>query len=340
MRAMIQLADVEAARRRIASHIRRTPLLDAGPLSGGVAGSRLILKLENLQVTGSFKVRGATNKVLMLPPAQTARGLVTASGGNHGLGVAFAGRLAGAPVTIYLPANVPPAKAAKLERWGARVVRAGDVWDDANEAALAAARREGAEYVHPFADPAVIAGQGTSGLEILADAPQTELAVVAIGGGGLIAGVAVALKGRRPDLRIVGVEPVGAPTLHESLRAGAVIELPAVTTAANTLAPRRSHETNFEIIRKIYQRRGDKKGGEVRRKGGLPSRETAKGERDQEASRATGGDGGSSSLESPPVGPMRTSPACSLSKDRASASSPIRYHAEGGACVSLAPCGD
>jgi len=249
MRPMIPLADVETARQRIAPHLRRTPLLDAGELPGGAPGSRLTLKLENLQVTGSFKARGAVNKVLALPPEQAARGLVTASGGNHGLGVAFAGRLAGAPVTIYLPGNVPPAKAAKLERWGARLIWAGEVWDDANAAALAAAQTEGLAYVHPFADPAVIAGQGTIGLEILEDAPETDLAVVAIGGGGLIAGVAIALKGLRPEIRILGVEPMGAPTLHASLRAGAVVELPEVTTAANTLAPRRSHETNFAIIR-------------------------------------------------------------------------------------------
>ena len=253
MRTMVQLADVEAARRRIAPHLRRTPLLDVGPLPQGGPDSRLTLKLENLQVTGSFKARGAVNRVLALPPRQAARGLVTASGGNHGLGVAFAGRLAGVPVTIYLPANVPPAKAAKLERWGARLVRHGEVWDDANAAALAAARREGMAYVHPFADPAVIAGQGTVGLEILEDAPETELAVVAIGGGGLIAGVAIALKALRPEIRILGVEPVGAPTLHASLRAGEVVELPQVTTAANTLAPRRSHETNFEIIRETVE---------------------------------------------------------------------------------------
>jgi threonine dehydratase len=248
-RPMIALADVEAARRRIAPQLRRTPLLDAGPLPG----SRLALKLENLQVTGSFKARGATNKVLTLPPEQAARGLVTASGGNHGLGVAFAGQLAAAPVTIYLPANVPPAKAAKLGRWGARVIWEGEVWDEANEAALAAARREGATYVHPFADPAVIAGQGTLGVEILEDAPETDLAVVAIGGGGLISGVATALKGLRPEIRVVGVEPVGAPKIHESLRTGAVVELPEVRTAANTLAPRRSHELNFGIIRETVE---------------------------------------------------------------------------------------
>jgi threonine dehydratase len=244
-------ASIATAARRIAPHVRRTPLLDAGPLPGGEPGSRLRLKLENLQVTGSFKARGATNKMLTLPPEQVARGLVTASGGNHGLGVAYAGRLAGAPVTIFLPANVPAAKAVKLERWGAKVVWVGEVWDEANQAALAAAEREGTAYMHPFADLDVIAGQGTLALEALDDEPATDLMVAAIGGGGLIAGVATAVKGRRShpaEIRMIGVEAAGAPKIHQSLRAGRVIELATVTTAANTLAPRRSHELNFAII--------------------------------------------------------------------------------------------
>jgi threonine dehydratase len=245
---MVDLSSLQDAARRIAPHVRRTPLLDAGPLPGGEPGSRLRLKLENLQVTGSFKARGATNRMLTLPPEQVARGLVTASGGNHGLGVAYAGRLAGAPVTIFLPANVPAAKAAKLERWGAKVVRVGEVWDEANQAALAAAEREGTTYMHPFADEQVIAGQGTLALEVLDDQPATDLMVAAIGGGGLIAGVATAVKERRPETRMIGVEATGAPKIHQSLRAGRVIELATVTTAANTLAPRTSHELNFAII--------------------------------------------------------------------------------------------
>ena len=248
---MIGLQDIESARRRLAPHIRRTPLVNAGPPPPTPeAAGRLTLKLESLQVTGSFKARGATNKVLSLPPDRVARGLVTASGGNHGLGVAYAGRIARAPVTIYLPENVPAAKAAKLERWGARVIREGSVWDDANRAALAAAESEGLTYVHPFADPEVAAGQGTVGLEILEDAPETDLVLVAIGGGGLSSGVSTTVKALRPDIRVIGVEPFGAPTLFESFKAGRVIELPEVTTAANTLAPRRSDELNFEILRR------------------------------------------------------------------------------------------
>ncbi len=246
---MVDLSAVEAAARRLNPHLRHTPLLDACPLPGGEPGSRLFLKLENLQVTGSFKSRGAANKVLTLPTERVSRGLVTASGGNHGLGVAFAGRLVGAPVTIYLPANVPAAKAAKLERWGARVVWEGELWDDANRAAQEAARREGMTYVHAFADEEVIAGQGTLALEALGDEPGLDLFLVAIGGGGLISGVATAAKGRKPAARVVGIEAAGAPKIYRSLREGKLVELDAVTTVANTLSSRTSHEMNLAIIR-------------------------------------------------------------------------------------------
>jgi threonine dehydratase len=245
---MVDLADVRAARERLSPHVRRTPLLPASVLRRG-AGGRLNLKLESLQVTGSFKARGATNKVLSLPREQVERGLVTASGGNHGLGVAYAGWLARVPVTIYLSSNVPAVKARQLEGWGARVVREGEVWDDADRAAREAAEREGTTHVHAFADPAVVAGQGTVGLEILEDAPQTGVLLVAIGGGGLISGVATAAKALAPGIRVVGVEPVGAPTLYESVRAGTLVELERIATAANTLAPRKSAELNLAIIR-------------------------------------------------------------------------------------------
>lgn len=245
---MIPRSELEAAAARIAPHVRRTPVLEVALPAGEGRPERLSLKLENLQVTGSFKARGAANKVLSLPRSPEIRGLVTASGGNHGLGVAFAGGLAGLPVVIYLPHNVPRAKADQLARWGAELIWEGEVWDEANAAALGAAERDGLTYVHPFADPAVIAGQATVGLEILAQEPETDVVVVAIGGGGLSSGVCLAVKALRPGARILGVEPTGAPTLYESLRAGRVVELPEVRTAANTLAPRRSHETNVAIL--------------------------------------------------------------------------------------------
>lgn len=209
----------------------------------------LLLKLESLQVTGSFKARGALSRVLSLAPEIAQRGIVTASGGNHGLAVAYAGRVVGAPTTVYLPERTTAEKAARIERWGARVHRAGAVWDEAHAAALAHAARDGLTYVHPFADADVVAGQGTVALEALEQAPEIDLFVVAIGGGGLAAGVAAAVKQTRPDARIIGVEPVGAPTLYESLRAGHVIELPEVRTAAGTLAPRKSDPYVFDILR-------------------------------------------------------------------------------------------
>jgi len=256
------------ARERISAHLVATPLVrlraggvPAGPgdLARGIAdvpatpdrlgGRDLLLKLESLQVTGSFKARGALAKVLAVDPSAVRRGIVTASGGNHGLAVAYAGRVVDAPTTVYLPSRTPAAKAARIERWGATVVRAGDVWDDAHTAALAHAERDGLAYIHPFADPEVVAGQATIALELLAQAPEIDLFVVAIGGGGLASGVAAAAKLSRPDVRVIGVEPTGAPTLKESLRAGAVIELAEVKTAAGTLAPRRSDALNVAILR-------------------------------------------------------------------------------------------
>ena len=243
----VELEDVLAARSRIAPYVRRTPLLAARPLKSGVAADwSLYLKLEQLQISGSFKARGAVNKLLSL--GETAHGLVTASGGNHGLGVAYAGWLRGLPTTIFLPNGTPPDKAAKIAEWGARVIHEGQVWDEANRAAQAFAEQHGLTYIHPFADPVVIAGQGTLGLEILEDAPDLDTLVVAIGGGGLIAGVSTAVHALKPSLNIIGVEPVGAPTLYQSLQAGQVVELATISTKVGTLAPRKSEPLNFDII--------------------------------------------------------------------------------------------
>src|SRR5208337_1587224 len=151
----------------------------------------LIFKLECLQVTGSFKPRGAVSAVFALPPERLRRGIVTASGGNHGLAVAYAGRVAGVSTTIFLPRSAAADKVAKLDTWGARVVISGEAWDDSNRAALQYAAAEGLAFVHPFADPDVIAAQGTIALEILEEAPDLDTLLVAIGGGGLISGIAV-----------------------------------------------------------------------------------------------------------------------------------------------------
>lgn len=254
------LALFEQARDRIAPHVVRTLMMrlrsgaafagdiPEAPVLDARLRSDLLLKLECLQASGSFKARGAVNKVLSLPREIARRGIVTASGGNHGLAVAYAGRVIDAPTTVFLPGRATIAKASRIERWGARVVRVGDVWDDAHAAAVEHAAREGLTYVHPFADLDVVAGAGTVALEILEAAPETDLFIVAIGGGGLASGVASVVKQKNPHIRVVGVEPVGAPTLYESIKAKKVIELASITTAATTLAPRRSDALNVDII--------------------------------------------------------------------------------------------
>ena len=246
--------EVRAAAARIRGLVRKTPLVTAAPLreQPDVAGG-LLLKLESLQVTGSFKARGAINAVFALSPAALERGVTTASGGNHGLAVAYAGWAAGVPATIFLPCSVAPDKLAKFARWGARVEVSGEVWDDSNLAALRHAEAEGLSYIHPFADPAVIAGQGTIALEVLEEAPDLDTLIVAIGGGGLISGIALAARTLRPGIRIIGVEPTGAPTLHDSLAIGRLVELARLDTAAVTLAPRRSAEMNFAIVRECVE---------------------------------------------------------------------------------------
>jgi threonine dehydratase len=247
---MLTLAHLYDARTRIGGYVRQTPLTAAAPVKVPLAKDvEVYLKLENMQITGSFKARGAVNKLLTLPPAQVKRGILAASGGNHGLGVAYAGWIRHAPVTIYLGGNAPRIKAQQLEDWGATVIYEGAVWDDANRAALAHAERDDLAYLHPFADQAVIAGQGTLGLEILDQLPSVDMLIVSIGGGGLISGVSFAAKHLRPGVKVIGVEPVGAPTLYESLRAGQVIELSEVRTKANTLAPRMSAQVNLDLIR-------------------------------------------------------------------------------------------
>jgi len=244
----VPLDQIRAAAERIAGRVRRTPLLAAGPLKQPLGDGELLLKLECLQVTGSFKARGATNKLLSLSDDQVRRGVITASGGNHGLAVAYAAWQAGTRAVIYLPESTPPSKVAKFGTWGAEVRVEGAVWDDANSVALATADRDGLTYLHPFADSAVIAGQGTVGLEIIDDAPDTDILLVAIGGGGLISGIGSAVKALKPETRLVGVEPIGAPTLKNSLAAGELVTLPEIRTEAGTLAPRRSEAVNLEII--------------------------------------------------------------------------------------------
>lgn len=246
---MITLSDIEAAAVRIASHVRKTPLMEAAALAKPLTDAKLWLKLECLQVTGSFKARGATNKLLTTPREALARGVVTASGGNHGLATAYAARLAGVAATVFVPTNVAPVKVEKLKRFGATVNVIGSVWNETNEYAIAFAKSTNAVYFHPFADPAVLAGQGTLAIELLAENPDLDAVLIAIGGGGLISGMSVALKALKPSIRIIGIEPVGCPTFHASIAAGKVVRLPQVTTRVATMACAETDRDVFEMSR-------------------------------------------------------------------------------------------
>lgn len=252
---LIPLADIETARRRIAGRVRRTPMMTATALKTALPGAPgIVLKLECLQATGSFKARGASNKLCTLDAKQIARGIVTASGGNHGIAVAYAGWMAQVPATIFVPEGVSPLKAEKIQGYGAKLVVGGRHFDEANAAALDLAKRDGLAYFHPYEDPAVIAGQGTLSLEILGDDPAVDTILVAVGGGGLIAGMASAAKALKPSVRIVGIEPVGAPTLHDALKAGRVVTLPGIATSVLTMAALRTGEINFDIARQAVER--------------------------------------------------------------------------------------
>lgn len=247
---MISIDDVEAAARRIAGNVRQTPMIAATSLKAPVAeGCELVLKLELLQVTGSFKARGATNRLLSMGRDEVGRGIVAASGGNHGIATARAGFMAGVPTTIFLPANASPAKIEKLKAWGAATRIIGSAWHESNEAALAFAQQTGAAYFHPFADPEVVAGQGTVGLEILSQMPLVDTVLVAMGGGGLVSGIATALKARAPRVKVIGIEAAGSPVLLRAIEAGRNVALEQVTTTVATMSCARTDDRIFDIVR-------------------------------------------------------------------------------------------
>lgn len=248
---MIDLDDIRAAADRIRPLIRRTPLVAATQLREALPAVDLALKLECLQVSGSFKARGAANRLMSLAPEARARGLVAASGGNHGLAVARCGHVAAVPATLFLPDGVSPEKVGKMRAWGADCHVGGRDFDDCDARARAFAGETGATYIHPFKDPEVVAGQGTVALEMLEDRPGTETVLIAIGGGGFVTGAGTAIKALRPDIRVIGVEPVGSPTLHESIAQGRVVTLPEITSKVPTMSCRRTDERLFEQARKV-----------------------------------------------------------------------------------------
>ena len=246
-----EIKPFKEAAQRISGKVHHTPIFNLNSKASEFdffSNGEIFFKLENLQVTGSFKARGAANKLLTLTDAKKNAGLVTASGGNHGLAVAWAAANIKVPSIVFLPQSTPEDKIIDLKSYGAQVFVEGRSWDDANSLALETAKSKGMTYIHPFADPAVIAGQGTIGLEIIEQVRSVDTIIVAIGGGGLIAGIAAAVKCINPTIRIIGVEPIGAPTLYESLKNGKIVTLQEISTDAGTLAPRRTMPINYEII--------------------------------------------------------------------------------------------
>ncbi|HLI50963.1 MAG TPA: threonine/serine dehydratase [Thermomicrobiaceae bacterium] len=242
----VTLDEVIAAQRSIAGKVHRTPLVGSTAL-GDLAGAPLFLKLECWQKTGSFKVRGALTKIATLSDDERARGLVTCSAGNHAQGVAYAAAAAGLPCTVVMPAEAPKTKIAATRGYGAHLELVAER-SQLFPRALEIAEQTGATFIQPFDDPAIVAGQGTVGLEVLDDLPEAATVIVPIGGGGLISGVALAVKSRKPDIRVFGVEPEGAPSMYRSRNEGQAVHLDSVNTIADGLTAPFAGELNYRIV--------------------------------------------------------------------------------------------
>ncbi|MUW15796.1 threonine ammonia-lyase [Halorubrum sp. CBA1125] len=244
---MISLADVRDARERIDGVARHTPLERSRTFSE-MSGADIHLKLENFQRTGAFKIRGAMNRIATLSAAEREAGVVTASAGNHAQGVALAADRAGVDATVVMPKFAPVSKVKATRGYGASVRLEGVDYDEAQAYAHRLEREEGLTYVHAFDDPAVMAGQGTIGLEIVDDCPDLDTVVVPIGGGGLISGIAVAVKEQLPDVRVVGVQAEGAASAAKSLEAGERVEIDSVDTIADGIATRSVGERPLAVM--------------------------------------------------------------------------------------------
>ncbi len=244
------LKDVQAAAALLDGVAVTTPVQESRWLSKKVGG-RVICKCENLQRTGSFKIRGAYTRIARLDPEARSRGVVAASAGNHAQGVALAARLLGVASTVFTPEGASLPKLAATRAYGADVREGGDTLADALAAAEEFAASTGAELIHPYDHPDVVAGQGTVGLELLAQVPQVRTVVVPTGGGGLIAGIALAVKAQAPDVRVVGVQATGAAAYPLALRAGRPIRLTAMATMADGIAVPLPGAVPFELVRDL-----------------------------------------------------------------------------------------
>jgi len=245
----VRLSDVLAAQARLAPYLVPTPL-QPSPAAREALGGEVLLKLEMFQPIRVFKIRGALNRILHLRQDGHSGGVITASAGNHGMAVAYAAERFALPATVCVPEGANQAKVRAIRRLGARIVAAGEDYQAASEHADRIARDEGLTYVHAYDDVDVVSGQATLGMELLVQPQPFDAVVVPIGGGGLIGGVALAIKRHRPEVRVYGVAMSGADSMVRSLAAGRVVSLPEVRTIADGLAPRRPSERTLSLVQR------------------------------------------------------------------------------------------
>jgi threonine dehydratase len=246
---MVTLSDIEAANQRIRPTIHVTPC-EYSETFTALAGNPVYFKLENLHMTGSFKERGALNKLLLMTPEERRRGVICASAGNHAQGVAYHATRLGIRAIIYMPEHAPITKVNATERYGGEVILHGGSFDEALSEAKRRGAEEGITFLHAFDDEAVIAGQGTVGLEILSQNPFVEAILAPIGGGGLIGGLACAVKETNPKIKILGVQTSRIPSMIAAVQQHATVELPAATTIADGIAVRRAGEHTLPLVEK------------------------------------------------------------------------------------------
>jgi len=246
---VITFAEIEAAQKRIRDAIYVSPCPESQNLSQRT-GARVFMKMENMQRTGSFKERGARNKLMQLTDEERQKGVIAASAGNHAQAVAYHGTQLGIPSKIVMPEGTPLVKVTRTRRFGAEVVLQGANYDEAYAHARKLVEKEGKTFVHPFNDRAIISGQGTLGLELLEQSPYIDTVICAVGGGGLISGVAAALKETNPQIRVVGVEPETLPSMKTALEKGGVTEVPEGQTLADGVSVRQVGDLTYATARK------------------------------------------------------------------------------------------
>lgn len=245
---MVDISNIQQAQIDIANQVRPTPCWPSHFLSK-ITGGQVFLKLENFNLTGSYKERGALNRLLKLTPEERKRGVVTASAGNHAQAVAYHASHLGIRSTIFMPLNTPLTKLMRTQRFGAKTELIGECYDDAYEAAIAFSKEHGAVYIHAYNDPDIIAGQGTVGIEIAEQVPHLDAVVIPVGGGGLAAGISLAMKSLKPSVFLWGVEPAVLPSMAKAVEANKPVILPKANTIAEGIAVRKVGELTLEICR-------------------------------------------------------------------------------------------